>query len=1191
MNVSSCNVTGGAALTKKGGAIYAGSSSVVNVSATSVMGASAGLAGGGVAIGASSNVSMTSTSISGCSCATGTGGGLFLDTNITAVASSLALQGNAATDGGGLYLSGSAVLSASGLSFTSNTAASSGGGLYAAAYASLMLTGSSFTSNSAANAGGALLASGSTLVSVATTAFASNVAVGLAPHGGAASLENVASITLATCTFTSDRVITTTTFTAPVGTAVQLVYAGANSAGALFLGAAPAAAGGVPVSATITDTTFTNCSASGNGGALAALGQTSVITLSLSGVTAFTGNSAAGSGGAIALSGSVAASLSGIVLRNSTAVVDGGAAALFDGVTTAISGAASALTANTAGGRGGALMLQGTAGASTTITAGALSQNSALYGGAVGISGAAHTLAMSGVLLSSNNATFGAVLSLAAVKAAVNSQLTLSGITMRSNTAQVGALYYTDALVDVPVCAGCTLSGNTASNYGSAIASAPYNFSVASGASVVSGTACALTLTMQDLYGSAVTSWPGFAAALQPGSALSGDLDADSFASGGSLIDSARITGAPLSTVQLSVTVSSPVLASGVASASLGVVVAACGPNQVFEETTSLCQCERGYAMAVGSTAGCQPCAAGSYAAGIGEVACAACAATEVSGPASSVCVTCPPNSRPVTDDLCMCESYFFGRFTALNNGTCAACPANAVCQSGVIVAGPGFWKSSAASTDVQPCPEEEACDFGNRTQLLVQLTLNGTDEDTLRQASCYAGYEGPLCAVCAAGYGRDTDLRCSECPSFAYNTGQLALTSFTNLLSVSMTIRTNMLCGLRGGVRPPLHSQIIKIFLNYLTVTSLASRAPLRWPKRIEELFAAQSTGTHSSGKTVSLECSMPDRGHPKFLDVMAGYLILMPVAAVMPYLVWNVIYFVGMRPSAVKVAHGDRFARWWDDTHRGGLLTAFAELPELVLLSPRESQVAAMMKSFDDDSDSSSGSASQIRFELTGSADDVPRGAPPLSKADAAYEAHLNALVAKPVLAHDAESARANMRHFIVISFICILFYLWTPVTSVLLTVFVCIEVDPETPGSPFHGLFLMQHLRETCLGGRHLQYMIAGIIGVIFIMFGIPVGTGLFLWHKREHMDDPDFRLRYGFVYYGYRRNAIYYESVVMLRKLALVVRRVIGSCLRSAVLIAAAQIVTVFFSHSAPKSGAYVLCISACLRMPRRPAARA
>ena len=1153
MNVSGCTFTGGASLTKKGGAIYAGSSSVVNVSGTSIVGASAGLAGGAIAIGASSNVSMTSSLISGCSCATGTGGGVFLDTNITAVASSLVLQGNSAAEGGGLFLSASAVLSASGLSFTSNSVASSGGGLYAAAYASLMLTGSAFTSNSAANAGGALLASGSTLVSVSTTAFASNAAVGLAPHGGAASLENVASITLATCTFTSDRVTTSTTFTAPVGAIVQLVYAGAGSAGALFLGAAPSAAGGVPVSATITDTTFTNCSATGNGGALAALGQTSVITLALSGVTAFTGNSAAGSGGALALSGSVAASLSGVVLRNNTAVVDGGAAVLFDGVTTTITGAAAAFTANSAGGRGGALLLQGTAGASTTITAGAFSRNSAMYGGAVGISGAAHTLAMSGALLSANNASFGAAFTLAAVTPAVNSQLTLSGVTIRSNTAQVGALYYTDALVDVPVCAGCTLSLNTASNYGSAIASPPYNFSVASGASVVSGTVCALTLTMHDLYGSAVTSWPGFAATLQPGSTLSGDLDANSFASGSSLIDSARITGVPQSTVTLSVTVTEPALASGIASASLGVLVAACGPNQVFEEATSLCQCERGYAMAVGSTAGCQPCAAGSYAAGIGEVACAACAATDVSGPASSGCVTCPPNSRPVTDDLCMCESYYFGRFTSLNNGTCAACPANAVCQYGIIVAEPGYWKSSAASTDVQPCPEEEACDFENRTQLLVQLTLNGTDEATLLQASCYAGYEGPLCAVCSAGYGRDTDLRCGLCPSFAYNTGKLALTSFTNLLSVSMTIRSNMLCGLRGGVRPPLHSQIIKIFLNYLTVTSLASRAPLRWPKRIEELFAAQSTGTHSSGKTVSLECSLPDRGHPKFFDVMAGYLILMPVAAALPYLFWNVIYVVGMRPGAVKVAYGDRFARWWDETHRGGLLTSFAELPELVLMSPRESQVAAMMKPFDDDSDSSSGGASQIRFELSGAADDAPRGAPTLSKADVGYEAHLNALVAKPVLAHDVESARANMRHFTVISFICILFFLWTPVTSVLLNVFVCIEVDPATPASPFHGFFMMQHMRESCLGGRHLRYMIGGIIGVVFIMFGIPVGTGLFLWHKRSHMDDPDFRLRYGFVYYGYRRNAIYYESVVMLRKLALVVRRV-GRCLRFAVLTA-------------------------------------
>jgi hypothetical protein len=177
-------------------------------------------------------------------------------------------------------------------------------------------------------------------------------------------------------------------------------------------------------------------------------------------------------------------------------------------------------------------------------------------------------------------------------------------------------------------------------------------------------------------------------------------------------------------------------------------------------------------------------------------------------------------------------------------------------------------------------------------------------------------------------------------------------------------------------------------------------------------------------------------------------------------------------------------------------------------------------------------------------------------------------------------------------------------TPVTSAVLHLFVCTEVDPLTPDSPFHGTFLQQHMEEVCWAGRHLSYMLAGgMLGVIFIVLGIPIGSGVFLWRNRMRLDEPNMLFRFGFLYEGYTREACYYESIIMMRKLALVVRAKSGRsgsvtrrhrslhCSSMQWLTHAAlppQIVTVFFSHSTPAAGAYVLLISArgaCARASR------
>jgi predicted outer membrane repeat protein len=306
--------------------------------------------------GASATLLLSGGIITGCSTA-GTGGGVFLDASAVGNVSGVLLDENSATTlGGGIYVSSSATLSAVNVTWTSNDAAS-GGGLVIGALASATVQGSSFSSNWATSAAGALLGSSAASVTLTSCTFQGNTAAGLAPHGGAVSMENTALVSISSCTFGGDAALIDT-LQSTVGTVAQLSYAGANTGGALFLGAAPANAGGVPMTATIVDTQFVNCTVSGSGGALAALGQTSMITLSIGGATAFSANNAGVSGGALALSGSVTTTVASTVsLGGNTAQQNGGAAALSDGSSTTFSG--TTFTANAAvTGSGGALFLQ-----------------------------------------------------------------------------------------------------------------------------------------------------------------------------------------------------------------------------------------------------------------------------------------------------------------------------------------------------------------------------------------------------------------------------------------------------------------------------------------------------------------------------------------------------------------------------------------------------------------------------------------------------------------------------------------------------------------------------------------------------------------------------------------------------------------------------------------------------------------
>jgi hypothetical protein len=119
----------------------------------------------------------------------------------------------------------------------------------------------------------------------------------------------------------------------------------------------------------------------------------------------------------------------------------------------------------------------------------------------------------------------------------------------------------------------------------------------------------------------------------------------------------------------------------------------------------------------------------------------------------SGQCVSCPSGSYSL---------QYTGSGTA-----CQACPAGATdCYGNTIVAAEGYWRLSAGSVTLQECPfGSYACQGGTATG----------------DASCWPGYEGPLCGVCSPRYylmfsSKSSSSQCTACKAGGHGRTILAL-------------------------------------------------------------------------------------------------------------------------------------------------------------------------------------------------------------------------------------------------------------------------------------------------------------------------------------------------------------------------------------------------------------------------------
>ncbi len=147
-----------------------------------------------------------------------------------------------------------------------------------------------------------------------------------------------------------------------------------------------------------------------------------------------------------------------------------------------------------------------------------------------------------------------------------------------------------------------------------------------------------------------------------------------------------------------------------------------------------------------------------------------------------SACILCQLNSETIGDGaesraLCECVEGWY----RIDNTSaeCLACPAGSRCYHGSelrsIEVQPGYWRPSALSSDVRPCPDAEIFCHGTNSS-----------EHGANVHGCGAGLSGPFCRLCSPrdGYYADpTSGSCVSCDGNRIGVGVLGSVLFFCLL------------------------------------------------------------------------------------------------------------------------------------------------------------------------------------------------------------------------------------------------------------------------------------------------------------------------------------------------------------------------------------------------------------------------
>ena len=279
--------------------------------------------------------------------------------------------------------------------------------------------------------------------------------------------------------------------------------------------------------------------------------------------------------------------------------------------------------------------------------------------------------------------------------------------------------------------------------------------------------------------------------------------------------------------------------------------------------------CTTGYFSNSGSFE-CKECLAGKYNNINGNNICLDCIAGMYNNNTKSViCNECPDNSESnIKFSICECIKGTY--MTSREPLVCNTCPLNFECFKGstieTIIVVPTFWRANSTTLHTERCKKAYNCPGG---------ILNTSSNDL-----CNIGHTGPICDVCLDGWAKNEG-KCFKCMTDE----NIIARSYTFTILFPLIIAAIIFFMIKTAnpssstaQKEPL-SGVIKIFMNYAQIFTLASSFEINWPKIILILFDRTKEFSSPRISFYSSDCTIGWDYYTKLLAYMLlplGYILI---------------------------------------------------------------------------------------------------------------------------------------------------------------------------------------------------------------------------------------------------------------------------------------------------------------------------
>ena len=261
----------------------------------------------------------------------------------------------------------------------------------------------------------------------------------------------------------------------------------------------------------------------------------------------------------------------------------------------------------------------------------------------------------------------------------------------------------------------------------------------------------------------------------------------------------------------------------------------------------------------------CFDCNPGTFSSVMGAVICETCEEGKYSNTKSSIiCKDCEINSESHIDKkICECKkgSYRY-------NNECIICPDEYICDKGVGIQNmtlkKNYWRQSKMNIKTYKCRNTIACGGG--------IIVNNTDN------LCTDGHIGPLCDICDTGWAKDDGV-CLKCPENIERT--LSLTILIPIICVLIIVFLIKTANPSNNKKEEVNG-VVKIFMNYAQVFSLASSFQINWPTLIRYLFERAKEFSSPRVSFYSSDCAIGWSYYDKLIVYFAlpiGYILIITI------------------------------------------------------------------------------------------------------------------------------------------------------------------------------------------------------------------------------------------------------------------------------------------------------------------------